>query len=259
MKQATVAVLCIVFVAITLATPVTKFRKDLWHGVKRPDNIVHLFEWKFDDIANECEQFLAPNGFNGVQISPVHENAIYSGRPWWERYQTFSYRIITRSGNEQQFANMLDRCNKVGVNIYVDVVFNHMTSAFGDVQGTSGETVSINHWNYTLVPYTQDDFHKACDIGNGWDDATIVRICQLAGLPDLNQTRVAVQKKITHALNALIDLGVGGFRVDAAKHMWPADLYAIFENLNFLNQTYFDKNQRPYIYQETSDSATINV
>jgi alpha-amylase len=31
--------------------------------------IVHLFEWKFSDIADECERFLAPRGFGGVQVS----------------------------------------------------------------------------------------------------------------------------------------------------------------------------------------------
>ena len=31
--------------------------------------IVHLFEWKWTDIAAECERFLGPNGFCGVQVS----------------------------------------------------------------------------------------------------------------------------------------------------------------------------------------------
>lgn len=31
--------------------------------------IVHLFEWKWKDIALECERFLGPNGFGGVQVS----------------------------------------------------------------------------------------------------------------------------------------------------------------------------------------------
>lgn len=31
--------------------------------------MVHLFEWKWEDIANECEQFLGPKGFGGVQVS----------------------------------------------------------------------------------------------------------------------------------------------------------------------------------------------
>ncbi|KAG2461336.1 AMY1 amylase, partial [Polypterus senegalus] len=31
-------------------------------------SIVHLFEWRWADIAEECERFLAPNGFGGVQV-----------------------------------------------------------------------------------------------------------------------------------------------------------------------------------------------
>lgn len=30
--------------------------------------IVHLFEWKFDDIADECERFLGPKGYAGIQV-----------------------------------------------------------------------------------------------------------------------------------------------------------------------------------------------
>ena len=31
--------------------------------------IVHLFEWKWTDIALECERFLSQKGFCGVQVS----------------------------------------------------------------------------------------------------------------------------------------------------------------------------------------------
>lgn len=30
--------------------------------------IVHLFEWRWDDIASECEEFLGPAGFKAVQV-----------------------------------------------------------------------------------------------------------------------------------------------------------------------------------------------
>lgn len=30
--------------------------------------IVHLFEWKWSDVALECERYLGPNGFAGVQV-----------------------------------------------------------------------------------------------------------------------------------------------------------------------------------------------
>ena len=38
------------------------------HYVDGRQTMVHLFEWKWDDIARECEDFLGPRGFGGVQV-----------------------------------------------------------------------------------------------------------------------------------------------------------------------------------------------
>ena len=40
--------------------------------VEGHDTMVHLFEWKWTDIADECERFLGPMGFGGVQVSYIH-------------------------------------------------------------------------------------------------------------------------------------------------------------------------------------------
>ena len=85
------------------------------HFTEGHGGIVQLFEWKWSDIANECEVFLSPKGFGGVQISPPSENVIIPDRPWYERYQPMSYKIQTRSGSEAEFLDMSQRCNKVGV------------------------------------------------------------------------------------------------------------------------------------------------
>lgn len=44
------------------------------HYVERHDVIVHLFEWKWKDVADECERFLGPNGFGGVQVRGLDKN-----------------------------------------------------------------------------------------------------------------------------------------------------------------------------------------
>ncbi|KFM78014.1 Pancreatic alpha-amylase, partial [Stegodyphus mimosarum] len=44
--------------------------------------IVHLFEWKWNDIAEECESFLGPYGYGGVQVSPPNENGIVWEPSW---------------------------------------------------------------------------------------------------------------------------------------------------------------------------------
>ena len=32
-------------------------------------------EWNYKDIAQECTEYLAPNGFDAVQVAPVTEHA----------------------------------------------------------------------------------------------------------------------------------------------------------------------------------------
>ncbi|CAG9786604.1 unnamed protein product [Diatraea saccharalis] len=216
--------------------------------------IVHLFEWKWKDIADECERFLAPKGYGGVQISPPSENLIIhkdGGRPWYERYQVMSYKLITRSGNAEDFLNMTKRCNQVGVRIYADVVINHMTGDNPENIGTGGSTADFKNYSYPAVPYTIEHFHYPfCSI-HDYNNAAEVRSCNLVGLKDLNHGLSYVQTKIANYLNELISLGVAGFRVDAAKHMWPNDLKEIYSKLNDLNTDFgFKPKTRPYIYQE---------
>lgn len=62
------------------------------------------------------------NNYYIWQVSPVNENIVIENRPWWERYQPISYKIVTRSGNEGDFADMVRRCNQVGVR-YVEIIY----------------------------------------------------------------------------------------------------------------------------------------
>ncbi|XP_038167222.1 pancreatic alpha-amylase-like isoform X3 [Arvicola amphibius] len=129
----------------------------------RGTSIVHLFEWRWVDIAKECERYLGPKGFGGVQVSPPNENIVVNDppRPWWERYQPISYKICTRSGNEDEFRDMVKRCNNVGVCIYVDAVINHMCGT-GNRAGTSstcGTYYNANDRDFPGVPYSGWDFN----------------------------------------------------------------------------------------------------
>lgn len=179
--------------------------------------MVHLMDWRWPDIAAECENFLAPNGYAGVQVSPANEYNIFNdGRSWMERYGPMSYMLTTRSGTEASFGDMTRRCNAVGVRIYVDVVFNHMTGS-AEI-GSGGSRANLATRDYYGVPYSAEHFNTRCNI-NDWSNVYQIRNCELLGLPDLNQGNEWVRTKIADFLNKLIDLGVAGFRVDAMKHM----------------------------------------
>ncbi|KAK7482695.1 hypothetical protein BaRGS_00026104, partial [Batillaria attramentaria] len=225
--------------------------------------ITHLFEWRWDDIARECETSLGSCGYCGVQISPPSENALINNpfRPWWERYQPVSYKLVTRSGDENALRNMISRCNKVNVRIYADVVINHMTGASGSGTGTGGSSWNGGSLQYPGVPYGPNDFNdgSACHTGDGnihnYGNPEEVRNCKLVNLADLALGHDYVRGKIADYLNHLIDLGVAGFRVDAAKHMWPGDLKNIFGRLHNLRSDVFGSGKKPFIYQEVIDQG----
>lgn len=193
----------------------------LAHAVPRTA-FVHLFEWQWNDIAAECENFLGPKGFAAVQVSPPQKSI--NGSQWWTRYQPVSYAVEGRSGSRAQFADMVRRCKAVGVDIYVDAVINHM-AAFDR--------------RFPEVPYGPNDFHTCTDdidYSNEWS----IQNCDLVGLNDLKTESGYVQSRIADYMNDLIGMGVAGFRIDAAKHMPANDINAIKNRLN----------GNPYIFQE---------
>ncbi|KAF8384810.1 hypothetical protein PRIPAC_73952 [Pristionchus pacificus] len=230
--------------------------------------MVHLFEWKWEDVAKECEDFLQYNGYGAVQVSPPNEHImIYTNNdvPWWVRYQPVSYRLISRSGTESQFQNMVDRCNKVGVRIIVDSVLNHMVGvgqkSDDPGRGSSG-TASFDGRDgiesFPAVPYSSTDFHDPVCHGDIQDsdyhnNANNVRNCRLSGLLDLNHSSTHVRNMVTSYLTSLINMGVGGFRLDASKHMFPNDLQYVLERLPNLKADIFGANQKPFVVHEVID------
>lgn len=185
------------------------------------DVFVHLFEWKWTDIARECETVLGPAGFAAVQVSPPQEHSVQPSHTWSERYQPVSYSIArSRSGTGTEFADMVNRCKAVGVGIYVDAVINHMTNVPSPGVGSNG--TSYTKYEYPGL-YTPSDFHTPCALTN-YQSAANVQDCELLGLPDLDTGSPTVRQKIAGYLIMMARLGVAGFRIDAAKHIQQVEL-----------------------------------
>lgn len=200
---------------------------------------VHLFEWNWSDIAQECEQFLGPKGFAAVQVSPPNEHI--QGSQWWTRYQPVSYQLQSRGGNREEFIDMVNRCKASGVDIYVDALINHMGA--GDGVGTAGSAFG----NRTFADYSEWDFHDSCTINNEDYSSNRWRVqnCELVGLPDLNTSSNYVQQTLANYLNDLTDIGVAGFRFDASKHMAVEDIQGILSKVN----------GAPLVFQEVIDQG----
>ncbi|XP_067633572.1 alpha-amylase 1-like [Eurosta solidaginis] len=234
--------------------------------------IVQLFEWKFVDIAKECEEFLGPHGYAGVQVSPVTEHLVAKSagieNPWWERYQPLSFQIASRSGDEAEFVQMARACNTAGVRVYVDVVLNHVAGAYDEetasgqrlLEGYAGSTANASSLDFPAFPFTRNHFNTPCNMDN-YMDGHVVRNCALNSWPDLNLSRLDVRSSLTDFLNRLVDLGVAGFRVDNAKYIWPIDIKLLFNGIKNLNSEEFDfpANARPFVYQNVVDIGVDSI
>ena len=188
------------------------------------DVFVHLFEWRWTDVAAECETVLGPAGYRGVQISPPQEHVVLGSAPWWQRYQPVSYSVErSRSGTQDEFEDMVRRCADAGVGVYVDAVVNHMTAG----EGTGSNGTSYAKYEYPGL-FTAVDFHPACAVDD-YQSAADVQDCELLGLADLNTGKPEVRQKIASYLLRLVRMGVAGFRLDAAKHIQPTELDAILD------------------------------
>ncbi|MBN1920287.1 MAG: pullulanase-type alpha-1,6-glucosidase [Anaerolineae bacterium] len=224
---------------------------------------VHLFEWRWADIQKECA-YLAEKGYSAVQVSPPQEHLVPTADqggstandfPWWVRYQPVTHStsaFTSRSGTWAEFQSMVSACNDLGVDIYVDAVINHMADIevpVGVGTGTAGTSYdSTVATRYYGTQYQADDFHTDCTISD-YSDRYQVQRCKLSGLPDLDTGKTDVQAQIRAYLQALINAGVKGFRVDGAKHMAAHDIAAIFDGLtgDF------------YVFQEMIDASGERV
>ncbi len=220
--------------------------------------MVHLFEWKWTDIGKECS-YLAKKGYWAVQVSPPMEHVLpaanMSGNasndfPWWVRYQAVTHdttKLTSRSGNLAEFKAMVNACNAAGVGIIVDAVINH-TTGVGAGKGTAGST----YFDYAYPQYKKDDFH-ACDTPNGdiqsYKDREQVQTCELVNLADLDTGKPNVQATLRKYLQGFLEMGVAGFRIDAAKHVAVKDLAAILKGLRKRD------GSAPYIFLEVIDQG----
>jgi alpha-amylase len=106
---------------------------------------------------------------------------------------------------------MVQRCNNVGVRIYVDILLNHMSGDHINNIGIGGSRADPSNRDYPMVPYNQTHFHPTCQV-NDFQNVENIKNCELSGLHDLDQSQEYVRVKLVEMLNKLVNSGVAGFR-----------------------------------------------
>jgi len=201
-----------------------------------PATFVHLFEWSWRDVGPECERLGREFPGLGVLISSQAEHAEYSARPWYERYQPVSYRLVSRSGTREELAEALARCRRAQVPVLVDAVINHMAALpqrHETRQGIGG--TPYRRYSFPGL-FGTDDFHRCGrndeDRLRDYQDRWEVQHCNLLGLADLDTSSTNVRRHVRRYLQDLLNLGATGFRIDAAKHIQAPHLAAMLAELS---------------------------
>ncbi|MCG6201272.1 carbohydrate-binding module family 20 domain-containing protein [Psychromonas antarctica] len=216
----------------------------LFSQLASADVILHAFDWKYSEVAAKAAE-IAEIGYKEVLVAPPLKSDSNNSQ-WWARYQPQDLRVIDNNrGNKEDFQNMINALNAHGVKTYADIVINQTANERGNSTYFPGaDTINdyMNNSGYWEKQklfgdlsnnlYTPGDFHAEFCISDWtsvWESMN-GRICGGngdRGLPDLDPNDWVRAQQRSY-LQAIKNMGVKGFRIDAAKHMTTWHINQVF-------------------------------
>lgn len=186
--------------------------------------VVQLFDWNFRQVSEVLPE-LERIGYTHIHLSPM-QKSVENGK-WWGKYQPLDFRKIEGPlGTREELKALAAEAKQHGITLVADVVINHM-AATPHITVTRGRLREVH-----FDDFSKEDFHPFAPI-HDWTNELQVRNRWLFGaLPDLRTESPTVRQKLVNHLVDLQDCGVGGFRVDSARHIPPEDLQAILDGVS---------------------------
>lgn len=232
-------------------------------------NYYEIFVYSFCDTDNdgigdfngvtEKLDYIKEMGFNGIWLMPIMPSTTY------HKYDVVDYYGVDEEyGTLDDFKRLLEEAHKRQIRVVIDFVMNHSSSknpwfleACGYLRDLSADTEP----NTEECPYI-DFYHFSRKNQNGYR--------KVAGadwyyegqfdtiMPDLNLESEAVRTEFEKIADFWINLGVDGFRMDAAMHFDEKNLELNLETLNWWYNYCLSKNPNFYMVSEVwASEATI--
>ena len=161
----------------------------------------------FNGITQKLD-YLQDLGVNALWLMPIHPSPSYHG------YDVLNYYAVNHQyGSRDDFKNLLEEAHRRDMRIIIDLVLNHTSSQHPFfVAANSSPDSEYRDW------YVWSDE----DPGNGWHQGNQGYYYGYfwGGMPDLNYENPEVTAQFDNVVSFwLNEIGVDGFRVDAAKHL----------------------------------------
>ena len=161
----------------------------------------------FNGITQKLD-YIQSLGVNAIWLMPIHPSPSYHG------YDVTNYYNVNHEyGSLDDFKNLLDEAHKRDIRIIIDLILNHTSSQHPWFKNANGGPNS---------PYRDYYVWSETSGGSKWHEGNqgfyYGYFC--GGMPDLNYTNPAVTADMLKVTDFwLNEVGVDGFRVDAAKHL----------------------------------------
>ncbi|GAB2566236.1 alpha-amylase family glycosyl hydrolase [Spirosoma areae] len=175
--------------------------------------------------------YLKELGISAIWLMPINPS------PSYHKYDvTDYYGIDPEYGTMADFKRLLTEAHRRNIKVIIDFVINHTSSKHPWFQKASaGPTGQYRNWYVWRTPKQIDSLNLATreatadsgerspwhGTGNGVTDEKYYGMFW-SGMPDLNFDEPKVRQEIYKAGNFwLNDIGIDGFRLDAARHIYP--------------------------------------
>lgn len=184
--------------------------------------VLHCYFWSYNQIRQHLPEIYAA-GYTAVQTCPIQTPKDYSpsyqneGRSqvWWKFYQPVSLSVAdgtTWLGTKNDLRNLCTEADNYGIKVIVDIVSNHVANKGPEGGGYSnvysGVESSLQNAAYYHTGTSKISSESRYDLTQNH-----------MGMPDLNTGNSYIQTRVLNLLKECVDLGVDGFRFDAAKHI----------------------------------------
>ena len=152
-------------------------------------------------------------GISGIWLMPIFPSPSYHG------YDVTDYQAVNPDyGTLQDFQDMLAACHERGIRVIIDFVVNHTSSEhpwFLSAKDKASQYRDWYVWSDTkpsqLGPWGQNAWYQS---GGSFYYAPF-----WSGMPDLNYKQPKVTEAMYDATKFWLEMGVDGFRVDAARYL----------------------------------------
>lgn len=192
-------------------------------------------------------------GCNGIWLMPINPS------PSYHKYDVVNYMDIDSAyGTLDDFKQLIEECDKRGIKIIIDLVMNHSSIANewfktardylaelpDDKEPDASECKYVDY--YTFVKgETAGNYYKAGKSNYYYEGQFSQQ------MPDINLDNPDVRAEFEQIAKFWLDMGVGGFRLDAAKEYFSGQPEKNVEVLTWFNNYVKSVNPDAYIVAET--------